>query len=307
MATDLFNRYLWLVDTIRTYGRISRCDIDALWQRSELSNGMPMPRRTFANYRAAAESIFNISIKCDSSTYEYYIEDDPANKSVNDWLLNTAATHQLLSQSHDVADKIVVDDVPSAQKFLAPVIDALRENKRICFDYMPYYRLRPTIGIVFEPLLLKLFRHRWYVIGRHLAQRRIKTYALDRISSLHLLPDTFTPDPNFNAKTYFEGAFGIVVDSGHIYKIIIRTSPQQAKYFRALPLHSSQQEYIHDDYSDFHLRLRITNDLIQELLSYGSRIEILAPPLLRRAVANELSQALDLYVSDFDVISNESH
>ena len=37
MAKDLINRYIWLVDTIRRYGRITRQELDERWQRSSSS------------------------------------------------------------------------------------------------------------------------------------------------------------------------------------------------------------------------------------------------------------------------------
>ena len=39
MARDLINRYIWLIDTIRRYGRITRRELDECWERSQLSNG----------------------------------------------------------------------------------------------------------------------------------------------------------------------------------------------------------------------------------------------------------------------------
>ena len=111
MAHDLFNRYLWLVDTIRRYGRITRADIDELWRRSQFSNGNPLPRRTFCNYREAAQELFKIEIHCDPVTFEYYIDED-GGEAVTEWLLNAAATHEVISQSRDMSDRIFVEDVP---------------------------------------------------------------------------------------------------------------------------------------------------------------------------------------------------
>ena len=40
------------------------------------------------------EELFNVEIKCDSKTYEYYIDDsDTHNEGMTDWLLNTAAVN----------------------------------------------------------------------------------------------------------------------------------------------------------------------------------------------------------------------
>ena len=116
MAKDLFNRYIWLVDTIRRYGRITRQELDECWQRSEFSRGEKLPRRTFYNYRQAVEDLFKISIECDQSTFEYYIrEDDSHNSSVTDWLLNSAVMNDILVNSRSVSSKIFIEEVPSAR------------------------------------------------------------------------------------------------------------------------------------------------------------------------------------------------
>lgn len=296
MPQELFNRYLWLVTTLRSYGRLTRSKIDELWRRSIYSGGRPLPRRTFHNYREAAQELFNIDIACDPRTYEYYIVDDSGGgHNVSEWLLNTAAVRDVLSRSVDVADRIIVEDVPSAKNYLSQVLEALRRNNRIRFSYLPYYRSRPTEGIVLEPYCVKLFRQRWYMLGRNIEQNRLKTYALDRITSLFLMPEVFTPDESFDAKEFFANSFGIVADEGPVEKVVLRANPTQAKYLRALPLHSTQQEFVHDLYSDFHYRLRITRDLVQHLLGYGAQVEVVSPPALRAMMRSELADAIKLY------------
>lgn len=75
----------------------------------------------------------------------------------------------------------------------------------------------------------------------------------------------------------------------------LKVSPRQAKYFRALPLHHSQEEMIHDQYSIFNYHLRLTPDFVQELLSYGPNVTVLAPAELRAMIVNNLQQSLDNY------------
>ena len=297
MARDLFNRYIWLVDTIRRYGRLTRAEIDECWRCSSFSeNGTPMPRRTFANYRQAAQEMFKIDIVCDPTTYEYYIDGEEAGEgSVTEWLLNSAMTNDALANSRDIASRIILEEVPSAREFLAPVIDALRHMQPVSFDYHSYSRMVPTPGVVLEPYFLKLFRQRWYLTGRNRAQNRIKTYALDRMSHLHLLPGTFVPDPAFDVREYSRHSFGIVFDGGEPRHIVLRVEPRQAKYFRDLPLHHSQEEYVHDCWSLFHYDMRVTPDLVDELLSHVPRVVVLEPPELRRLVTERLQAGLDAY------------
>ena len=50
-----------------------------------------------------------------------------------------------------------------------------------------------------------------------------------------------------------------------------------------------------DKYSIFTYRMRITRDLVSELLSYGPEVEVLAPVELRAMMRNELEKALQPY------------
>ncbi|MDE6038568.1 MAG: WYL domain-containing protein, partial [Paramuribaculum sp.] len=59
--------------------------------------------------------------------------------------------------------------------------------------------------------------------------------------------------------------------------------------------HHSQSEIIGDNYSIFSYNLRLTPDLVQELLSYGPKLTVLAPAELRAMMVDNLRQALDNY------------
>ncbi len=296
MSKDLFNRYIWLVDTIKRYGHITREELNDRWKKSPFSNGEPLPRRTFYNYRMAIEELFKINIECNPSTFEYYIEEgDIYNKSVTDWLLNTTAMSNVLSESRNVSNRIFIEDVPSAREFLATVIDALKEFHQIKFTYQPYSRTNATPDIVLEAYFLKIFRQRWYVTGRNVKEDVIKTYALDRMKDVVMLQDTFEIPEDFDAESYTKYSYGIIFSQGEVKNVSIKTDSRQAKYLRALPLHPSQQEMIHDTYSIFNYRLRITPDFVQELLSHGPNIVVLDPPELKAMVVTSLEESLANY------------
>lgn len=297
MANDLLQRYIWLIDTISRHGQISRARLDQEWRNSKFSNGNPLPRRTFYNYRQAILELFNVEIDYDKTSFEYYIADhgDAHNEGVTRWLLNTAHTNELLTKSREVADKIFVEDVPSAREYLAPVIEALQHTLPICFNYHPYTRTIPSKGVVVEPYFVKIYRQRWYVTGRHVSANKVKTYALDRISDLTIGSEPFTPDPLFNAEDYFRYSFGIVESHSDPRTIALKVQSRLAPYFRALPLHHTQQESNHNGFSIFRYKMRISRDLVNEILSYGQLITVLEPRELREMVRSELEQALKGY------------
>ncbi len=296
MSRNLLSRYIWIIDTIRRHGTITRERLNELWMRSPYSDGNPLPRRTFFNYRNAIEELFKISIECNPSTFEYTIRDEDAhNESVTDWMLNSAATSNVLTDARDISHRIFLENIPSARHHLGPVIGALKTNHPIRFTYSPYTRTLPTSNVVVEPYFLKIFRQRWYATGRNTREGVIKTYALDRMSEVTIEPDSFELPPDFDAEEYFRDSFGIVFSQGETKRVSISTDSRQAKYFRALPLHHSQSEIIHDSFSIFSYNLRLTPDLVQELLSYGSKITVLSPPELRAMMITELENSLNNY------------
>ena len=297
MARNLVNRYVWLVDTISRYGRITLKDLNAAWLRSDISEGKPLARRTFFHYRDGVEEMFDINIQCDKSTFEYYIDDSGSeeNARLKSWLVDSVSLSGMLSNAHDISGRIMLENVPSAREHLPVIIDALKQNHRISFSYKSYTRSRPVDGIILEPYFVKIFKQLWYVIGLNVNDGLIKTYSLDRISRLNLLQDTFTMPDDVNPSEFFKDCFGIITNKNSAKRIVLRVEPTQAKYFRALPLHPSQQEEVHDGYSVFSYRMRITYDLKEELMSHGASIEVLEPKELKMLILDELERALKNY------------
>ena len=285
-----------MVETIRRRGRITRAEFDERWKLSGMGDGRPMSRRTFYNYREGIRENLNIEIGFDSSTYEYFIVDQDAHtQSVSDWLLNSKAVSDVMTEAMDVSDRIFLEDVPSARNHLSTVIEALKKNCRVSFDYFNYARSRPTRGVVLEPYFLKIFKQRWYLVGRNVLEDKLKTYALDRMRELTHSSETFEVPASFDAGDYFKYAFGIVVTKGEPQKIALRADPRTAHYLRDLPLHSSQQEVVHDGFSIFYYEMLISQDLVQEILSYGPRLTVLQPVELRTLVQSDLRSALHNY------------
>lgn len=297
MARTPVERYVWLIDVLRQRGRLTRAEINRLWRLSPYNDeGRPLSRKTLYNYKKAIGNLFDVVIECDTATFEYYIEEDEKSGSrFTDWLLNSTAVNEALSESRDISDRVLLEDVPSARQHLPLVLKALKASTRLKFDYHNYTRSRPTPGVVLEPYLTRIFRQRWYVLGRNLADNRLKTYALDRMSNVTDTGIGFNVPEDFDTETYFRYSYGIVVNRSEPRDIVLRTDHHYAKYIAALPLHHTQEQSLHDNYCLFTYRMQITDDLVQELLSHGSRIVVEQPRELRVRMREELRKSLDAY------------
>ena len=297
MAKNLMAKYIWMVDTIERHGTITRKRLSDLWSQSPFGNGSPLARRTFYNYRAGIADSLGIDIEINKVTNEYYIASDGTDTASKrqQWLLDSMSISGMVSSSSDLSSRILLERVPSAREFLPIIIDAMRLNHRIKFSYKSYRRVNRQHGIVLEPYFVKIFKQLWYVIGYNIADKKIKTYSLDRMTNVNITGDTFEMPKGFEPSEFFADCYGITTNQDEPKRIVIKAEATQAKYLRALPLHPSQQEELHDDYSIFRYKMRNTYDLRERLLSHGSSIEVLEPPELKAQIVDEMKKALENY------------
>ncbi|MCM1005094.1 MAG: WYL domain-containing protein [Prevotella sp.] len=295
MSSENLNIFIWIIDTINAHGRITRAELSDLWQRAPHSDGNPIPHRTFFAYRREIERIFGIGIQCDNA-YRYYIEkpEGEGSEAFRNWMLDSYALRHAMTDARDISDRIVVEKVPSAREHLSTFINAVRENKKVSFTYKGYTRPLPQDGIILSPYFLRLFKQRWYVIGAR-KDGSVRTYALDRISNLIISTDSFSTDEVPNPEEFFGDIYGITYSHADAQKVKLRVLPYYANYLRALPLHNSQKEEIFSDCSIFSYTLKLTPDLVREIVNMGPQVTVLEPRPLILMVTDQLRATLANY------------
>lgn len=298
MTKDLFDKYIWLVDTIYRAGKITFEEINERWLRSRLSEGEDIPLRTFHNWRIAIEQVFDININCNrKGGYCYYIEnaDDMQKGGVRNWLLNTFAVNNLINESHHLKRRILFEEIPSGRKYLTSVIEAMRDGLEIELYYQSYWYEEPSTYTL-QPYCIKVFKQRWYVIGFCKERNNIRTFSLDRIQQLTTLDAKFVYPKDFDPEAYFADYFGIMIENKKLETIRIKVYGMHVQYIRALPLHRSQCEIETTvDYSIFEYRMKPTLDFRQELLSRGADVEVLAPLTFREEMIQSVEKMSSLY------------
>ena len=290
-------KYIWLIDTIQRHGSITLRELSDQWEKSSHGEGAPLPRRTFYSYRQAIMDIFHIDIKVNPHNFEYSIDeyDTPSEKRLRQWLLESVSISDALNDSTSVSGRIQLEKVPSARQHLRSLIDAIKGNFVVQFDYKPYNRLEGKNGIKMRPYFVKIFKQVWYVIGYVREDNKVKTYALDRIHDLRLTTDTFEMPENFEPESFFRDYYGITQNDDIAKDIVLKATPLQARYLIATPLHHSQKEEYHDQYVLLRYKMHITYDLVQEILKYGREITVVEPKELVDAVVKQLRASLANY------------
>lgn len=301
MAKNYFKSYIWLLETLQSRGPLTLAQLRELWERSAVNEeGRDLAPRTFANHVAAIADIFGIDITCDRRNNTYYIEndDDLDGNGLRSWMLDALSMNSLLNESACIKDRIIFEDVPSSHQFLASIIQAIRDNRMIRVHYKGY-RMEEDRFFDIEPYFIREFKRRWYLYGHkdYDKDRKPHMYALDRMLSVEVLSDTFKMPEEINAREWFKTIYGVrKYDDMKTQKVLIKAYGKQVRYFRSLPLHSSQEEVeTHRDYSVFSYELAPDYDFIQDVLGFGDTVEVLEPNALRREIGSKVCRLNEMY------------
>ena len=299
----LFREYIWLVNTIYKARAITLAEINRLWLKTEMSEGIPLSRTTFHRHRNAIEDIFGLIIDCNKKNgNKYYISNgqELQKDSVQNWMLSTLTVSNMLGETQSLHHRILLENVPSGDERLRTVINAMKQNRQVNITYKRYAATSSS-GFTIEPYCVKLFRQRWYLVVRYDKPGYSPwVCALDRILMLEKTEETFTMPKDWDAEEYFDGFIGVLCYDDCKKEIVkIKVSTSQANYLRSLKLHESQEEVErNEDYSIFTYFLRPTYDFIQELLWNGEEVEVLEPQWLRNEMRGRIERMLDLYKED---------
>lgn len=295
-TAGLINRYIWMVTTIYNWGPISLKEIQHRFE-SHFGRGEVLEERTFHRYKDAVEELFGIEIKYVRAHQGYTISNA---ESINDmplrkWLLQTFSVNSLLSEAQELKKRIILEDIPSGQQFLVPVIEAMRGNNILLLTYHSFHRdAESTFKI--EPWCVKLFGQRWYMLGKSENYEQPRIYALDRVKSLEPTEYKFKLPKRFDAEKFFADYYGIIIndDEFGIMPVALKIDAWQSNFLRTLPLHHSQAEVErNEEYSIFEYRLCPTFDFRQKILSMGKTVSILGPAKLRDMIQYECSTIVD--------------
>ena len=294
---EYYSHYIWLMNTLLQAKRITFEEINARWERDW---NYSLPKRTFQQYKQAVLEMFKVTIECDPHDgYKYFIsnvEDFKTDRS-RQWLLNTFCASNLIKQGETIKERIVYEEIPEKCEYLSFLVDAMKQNHKLEITYLPYELDTPTTYIV-HPYCMRLYRQHWYVLGFSETHGALRHFAVNRMKNLQVTNEPFEYPDDFTPESYYYHSVGIYVDRDlPAERVRLRVDKHLVNYYRALPIHHSQKEVEkNDDYSEFEYMLCITPDLIQELLSRGSKVKVLAPESLKKRIKDELEKTIKCYI-----------
>lgn len=320
MVSELITKYIWLIQTLTASGRRGLLFTE-LNKKYYKRFGQAYSRRTFNNHRLAAEDLFGVDIECDRKVNRYYIpysEDVMDNDGSIGWLINTFTVSNLLSLSKErLSGRVSVEEIPSGQKHLTAIIQAMEDDRELEIVYGKYSSFSlETLHI--QPLAVKEHEKRWYLVaycheraarpdGSEAGNESMnawRVYGLDRIVSLQVTDVTFRMPKDFDIDGIFSQSYGIYFPKEGQKPVTIRfkVSDEEARYIRDLPIHRSQAEEGDADGGGriFSIRVIPNRNLTMEFCRHAGRLEVLEPEEVRNDVKSEIEKAYNSYTKFYE-------
>ncbi len=186
--------------------------------------------------------------------------------------------------------------ITRGNEFLENLLGSIKDKTIVYFDYESYQTQKRKARKV-QPLLLKEYSNRWYLLCYDLVKEAITTYALDRMFEVQKSTEKFAGVIDFNAANFFEHSVGITAAKGNPETVVFKASSVAAKYLISKPLHKTQVVVKEGKNKVvFELKVYITEELIRDLLSYGGSIEVVEPQFLRQEMIHRVRLMVENYV-----------
>lgn len=211
MAKQLFRRYVWLIDTIKSADGITMEEINRKWRRSILNeSGEDIPLRTFHAYKDAIWDEFEIEIVCDRRDNKYRIaETYDAYGSVKANLIDAMIMDNALREIPSIRNCIIPNGaVPNRSN--ATIIQAIKDGKSIRFRYHLGYIGTPPPDAdpeglnqwtVLDPYGM-YFVYEWFLIGYNRAVNMILVFKLSNVHDISLYDREYTVPEDFDVKSF---------------------------------------------------------------------------------------------------------
>lgn len=179
---------------------------------------------------------------------------------------------------------------------LKPLLGAIRDRRKVVFEYTKFSAQKSGNHYQVEPYLLKEYQNRWYLVGISVQADDFRIFGLDRISGLSVEDETFEHRPGVDPRELFGHTVGLTYNENPPEYVELSFTPLQGKYIKSLPLHHSQEVLIDTD-EELRISLFVNPnfEFKQKILMQGDAVKVLEPTWLAMEIRATLKKAAGLY------------
>ncbi|MBR1834597.1 MAG: WYL domain-containing protein [Bacteroidales bacterium] len=172
----------------------------------------------------------------------------------------------------------------------ATLLESIINRHPVIVRYKPYQQPEPA-ELKIHPYYLKQFNSRWFLFAAAEGHDTIMNLALDRILTIRQWRHPYR-EPEVDFQSYFADMIGVSRNADMaVEQIVLLVSNQRYPYVETKPFSEHQRILHHDGQSHtIAFPMRVNNELVAEILSFGADIEVLQPQHLRQRIAETVAQ-----------------
>ncbi|WP_158793180.1 YafY family protein [Granulicella sp. L60] len=176
---------------------------------------------------------------------------------------------------------------------MLPIVqDAVARDCKLTFDYTRADG--QTAPRTVDPLGIVAKGVSWYLVAR--APHGIRTYRISRMHAVTALATTFERPPNFKLSTHWKLSTTQLQEQRKHFDAVVALTSQAAHMMRGWcatsPLRDEQTYPLQKEWIALNIRFEDEDQARFLILGFGSRAQVLAPPLLRERIAAEANAIL---------------
>ena len=171
---------------------------------------------------------------------------------------------------------------------LSEVIDAAVNHTPLIIYYKTYNGKELTTTL--HPYHVKQYNNRWFLFGYEEESGKIANKALDRIQYISLANVPFKPNTIIDFGHFFDDVVGVSIPNDDVLKetIVLRFTETRFPYVKSKPIHKSQAILCEKECT-ISLEVKPTRELAQQILSFGSDVEVLSPESFRTQIGRKIA------------------
>jgi predicted DNA-binding transcriptional regulator YafY len=184
-------------------------------------------------------------------------------------------------------------------KHLKPLYLAIKKKQVLQVTFKGFQD-KITSTFEFHPHILKQYNNRWFVFGLNNTVG-INEWSIpldERLIKFEVIEDATNIETEVDWETFFRTMVGVVrPKDAEIVKVVLRFYNGRESYFKTKPFQPDFEEFFEDDKQDqVWFETIINKELVQQILSYGQDIEVLAPNNLIRAMKGHVEVMRNHYL-----------
>jgi proteasome accessory factor B len=292
-----FKRYLYVIDRLRS----RPCSFNDLQEHvmrklenDDIDSSFEYAVRTFERDKKDISTLFGIDIHYNRKDKTYAIDEEEIEDQSVTRMIDAFSIHHALQEGNKLSPSVFLEKRKSlGTEHIYGIIHAIQNGYILQFTHQKHWEDFSTQREV-KPIAIKESQQRWYLVALDKKDHTVKTFGLDRISNLKISDIKFKPIA-YNVEKEFQHAFGVETYEA-AEKVVLEFSNKQGNYIKTFPLHESQRILEEkENIVILEIFIHTTNDIMMELLKYGSNVKVIAPISLQNKIKNSISEMSKLY------------